>query len=223
MDVLVIMHHPDEGPGTIGGFLDEAGAHQVVVRLFAGDALPEDLGAFGAILSMGGPMNVYEEDKYPWLAAEDRLLKQAAAQDIPTLGVCLGSQLIAKALGAAVTRADAEEVGWFSVDLTPEGSADPLLAGLGPSLEVFQWHGDTFALPAGGRLVAKGDLVPHQAYGHGRLYGLQFHVEVTPAILSNWFKDDPRLEGMLEYADRRQEALDRQARRIYQNFWALAT
>lgn len=221
MDVLVTMHHPDEGPGTLGRFLDEMGARQVTARLYDGQELPADPSGFAAVVSMGGPMNVYEEAEHPWLPAEDRLLRQAAAQGVPTLGICLGSQLIAKALDAKVTRADVEEVGWYSFDLTPEGQADPLLAGVGPTLEVFHWHGDTFALPAGGRLLVAGDRVPHQAYARGLCYGLQFHVEVDAGIISAWFKDDPRLPGMLEYYQRRRQALEEQAERIYRNFWSL--
>ena len=221
MKILVTMHHPDEGPGTLGRFLDDQGARQVVVRLYDGQQLPADPADFAAVISMGGPMNVYEEAEHPWLADEDRLLKQAAAAGIPTLGICLGSQLIAKALGAAVTRADGEEVGWYSFDLTPEGAADPLLDGVGPTLEVFHWHGDTFALPAGGRLLVAGDRVPHQAFAAGFSYGLQFHVEVDAGIISAWFKGDPRLPGMLEHYERRRPALEEQGERIYQNFWSL--
>ena len=140
-----------------------------------------------AVLSMGGPMNVYEEQQYPFLRDETRFLQEAAARDLPVLGICLGAQMIAKAAGAAVTKNRVEEVGWGTVSLTGEGLADPLFRGLPATLPVFQWHGDTFGIPAGGTLLATGEDCHHQALRFRRSYGLQFHLEADRALLGDWF------------------------------------
>ena len=139
------------------------------------------------MLSMGGPMNVYEEQRYPFLRDETRFLQEAAARDLPVLGICLGAQMIAKAAGAAVTKNRVEEVGWGTVSLTGEGLADPLFRGLPATLPVFQWHGDTFGIPAGGTLLATGEDCHHQALRFRRSYGLQFHLEADRALLAEWF------------------------------------
>lgn len=222
MRVLVTQHHPDEGPGLLGDFLRARGAELVTVHAHAGQAVPRDPSGFDAVVSMGGPMNVYEEAEHPWLADENALLGAAARAGLPVLGVCLGAQLIAKALGAAVTKAPVEEVGWRTVRLTPTGAADPLFAGLGPELKVLQWHGDTFAVPEGGRLLAAGDEVPHQAFVWGRAYGLQFHVEATPDIVRAWFPAPARQPALLEPFIRQGAELSAQAERIFGNFVALA-
>jgi GMP synthase-like glutamine amidotransferase len=222
MRVLVTQHHPDEGPGLLGDFLASRGAELVTIHAHAGQLVPRDPAGFDALLSLGGPMNVYEEREHPWLVDENVLLANAAKAGMPVLGICLGAQLIAKALGAAVTKAPVEEVGWRTVRLTPAGAADPLLAGLGPEFTVLQWHGDTFALPEGGRLLATGEQVAHQAFAWGRAYGLQFHVEATPEIVRAWF---PRVEEqapMLEPFTRQGAELSAQAERIFGNFVALA-
>lgn len=222
MRVLVTQHHPDEGPGLLGGFLAARGAELVTVHAHAGQAVPRDPAGFDMLVSMGGPMNVYEESAHPWLADENVLLGAAVRAGMPVLGVCLGAQLIAKALGAAVSKAPVEEVGWRTVRLTAEGADDPLFAGLGPELTVLQWHGDTFAIPEGGRLLATGDQVPHQAFAWGRAYGLQFHVEATPEIVAAWFPAPEEQAPMLERFARQGPALAAQAERIFVNFVALA-
>jgi GMP synthase (glutamine-hydrolysing) len=220
--VLVTQHHPDEGPGLLGDFLAAQRAELVIVQAHAGQAVPRDPAGFDAVLSLGGPMNVYEEAAHPWLADENVLLAAAARAGMPVLGVCLGAQLIAKALGAAVTKAPVEEVGWRTVRLTPTGAADPLFLGLGPELTVLQWHGDTFAIPEGGRLLASGDQVPHQAFAWGKAYGLQFHVEATPAIVRAWFPAPAEQPALLEPFVRQDAELSAQAERIFANFVALA-
>jgi GMP synthase (glutamine-hydrolysing) len=222
MRVLVIQHHPQEGPGWLGQYLEEQGHQLVFVQAHAGQALPADTQGFQALLCLGGPMNVYEEEAHPWLVAEDGLLKQALAVDCPVLGICLGAQLIAKAAGAAVSPAPVQEIGWRRVQLTPQGQADPLFAGLGPELSVLQWHGDTFALPAGAALLARGDEVPHQALGLGRAYGLQFHVEASPEMARAWFGGAVQQDSILKLFDERGPELLAQARRIFANFVALA-
>ncbi|HEY7062816.1 MAG TPA: type 1 glutamine amidotransferase [Chloroflexota bacterium] len=186
MRALVFQHVDCEHPGLFGDLLHVVGASITVVRLDAGDAIPDPT-AYDALLVFGGPMNVDEEAAHPWLAAENAAIQRAIQAGQPFLGVCLGAQLLAKALGASVTANPVPEVGFDTVTLTPAGRADPLFRGCPPALPVFQWHGDTFALPAGARLLATAPACAHQAFRHGACaYGLQFHVEVTAPMVAAW-------------------------------------
>jgi GMP synthase (glutamine-hydrolysing) len=136
---------------------------------------------------MGGPMNVYEEERYPFLKREDLFIKEAIQRGKPVLGICLGSQLIAKALGARVFKAPAKEIGWFDVSLTEEGSRDLLFRAFPEFFPVFQWHEDTFDIPRGAKLLATSDSVPHQVFRYAEnAYGLQFHLEVTEVMVREW-------------------------------------
>lgn len=221
MRVLVLQHHPEEGPGTLGDFLGNKGAELKVVHTHAGQTPPASPEGFDAVVSMGGPMNVYEEDRHPWLVQENQLLAAAAQAGLPILGVCLGAQLIAKALGAKVVRAPQEEIGWFEAKLTRAAADDPLWAGVEPTVPVVQWHGDMFQVPEGGQLLASGEPCPHQAFGWNRAYGLQFHVEVTPQILEAWFPEAERQKELLGPWDTLGRRMDEAAQTIYENFWKL--
>jgi len=189
MRALVLQHVAVEGPGTLAPYLEARGWQLETVALYAGARPPEDAQGYQAIIVMGGPMGVYDEAEYPFLRDEDRFLRHAMAQDVPLLGICLGSQLLAKALGARVYRNPHKEIGWYSVDLTPAGAADPLFAGLASPVPVFQWHGDAFDLPTGAIPLASSPLCAHQAFRYGeRVYGLLFHLELTPAIIQTWLE-----------------------------------
>jgi GMP synthase-like glutamine amidotransferase len=132
-------------------------------------------------------MNVYEEDKHPFLKQEDEFLKEVIDKGLPTLGFCLGAQLIAKAKGALVKKNPQKEIGWFNVSVTEDGSSDPLFQGFQGEFDVFQWHGDTFDIPEGAVRLAESELCSNQAFrvGHN-IYGLQFHVEVTDEMIYQW-------------------------------------
>lgn len=221
MRVLVIMHVENEGPGLFGELLAAAGAQVRVVRLHQGDALPAP-GRFDAVLSMGGPMNVYEEAQYPFLRDETRFLQQAVATGVPVLGICLGAQMIAKAAGAAVTKNRVEEVGWSTVTLTAAGGDDPLFRGLPAVVPVFQWHGDTFAIPDGGVLLATGSACAHQAFRVKRSYGLQFHLEADRALLEGWFAGKDAGPGILRQADALAPEVGRHVRTLFANFLEIA-
>lgn len=221
MKALVIMHHPDEGPGTIGDYLGQRGVEVIFARLYDGQALPDSPDSFDAVISMGGPMNVYEEQSHPWLAAEDAFLRRALDAGVPMLGVCLGSQLMAKALDAAVSQNPVPELGWAPVRLTEQAAGDRLMAGVDPAFGAFHWHGDTFALPQGATLLAASDDCAHQAFNWGNAWGLQFHVEVTPEIVASWAEPEQDLKALIDgFAGPGQE-MARQARRMYDNFWAV--
>ena len=215
--VLVVMHVESEGPGVFGELLEAAGAQVRVVRLHRGDELPAP-GQFDAALSMGGPMNVYEEDRFPFLREETRFLQEAAARALPVLGICLGAQMIAKAAGAAVTSNPVPELGWGIVSLTGEGRADPLFAGLPDALPVFQWHGDTFGIPEGGALLATGTDCVHQALRHRNSWGLQFHLEADRPLLSSWFAGKPEVQEILRRHDELAPGVGRNARALFANF-----
>jgi GMP synthase-like glutamine amidotransferase len=183
-DVLILQHADWEVTGAYGAMLAERRLQGHVVRPDLGERLP-DVRGFAAVIAMGGPMSV--NDDLRWLPAEKRLIADAISADIPYFGTCLGAQLLAAALGARVVKDGPPEYGLQPVSITPEGAGDPLFAGLPESLSVFQWHGETFELPAGGICLARSDDYPNQAFRIGRrAYGLQFHLEVTPELLDTW-------------------------------------
>ena len=130
--ILIIKHIDIEGPGTLGDFLDSQGEACCTLELGAGEPLPVDAKAYKAVVVLGGPMNVYEEDRYPFLKSENEFIQKVLRQEIPFLGICLGAQLLAKAAGAQVVRSPVKEIGWYRVEFTPEGRKDPLLEGFCP-------------------------------------------------------------------------------------------
>jgi len=222
MKTLVIMHVESEGPGTLGHYLETIQASVQTARLYAGERLPGAASAFDVIISMGGPMNVYEEERYPFLREETSFLREAIPAGVPTLGICLGAQMIAKACGAAVKQAPVREVGFDSVDLTAHGRQDALFSGLPESLPVFQWHEDTFDLPEGSFLLATSPRCPHQAFRYLNAYGLQFHVEVTRNLLWQWFGAGMEGRRMALRLSWLEPAFSRQAETLYANFFARA-
>lgn len=203
MRALVIQHIAVEGPGTLAALLTQRGWALETIALYAGAKLPQAPDAYDAIIVMGGPMGVYDEADYPFLHHEHSFLTQAIARQVPLLGICLGSQLLAKALGARVYPNPQKEIGWYSVELTPAGQAEPLFAGLGTAVPVFQWHGDAFDIPPGATLLASSALCAHQAFRYGdRVYGLLFHLELTAEVIHRWmeaFADELRsLRGQID-------------------------
>lgn len=194
MKVTIIKHIDIEGPGTIGGFLDDNNISYHIIDVFNGESLPDSISDVSSVIVLGGPMNVYEEEQYPFLKEEDEFLKEVIENGLPTLGFCLGAQLIAKAKGAMVIKNPQKEIGWFKVSLTDNGLSDSLFQGFKREFDVFQWHGDTFNIPDGAVKLAESDLCENQAYRIGNnIYGLQFHVEVTDEMIYQWidaYKDE---------------------------------
>ncbi len=185
--VLVFQHVPRETLGSLESVLRRAGLTWRYVELFAGvpDGLDLDLAA--GLIVLGGPMNVDETDRYPFLGPEVVWIRQAVQRRIPMLGICLGSQLLAKAFGARVYPNPVKEIGWYEVELTPPAAEDPLFAGCPVRPTVFQWHGDTFDLPPGATLLATAPLCRHQAFRvDPHAYGLQFHIEMTAELIESW-------------------------------------
>ena len=210
----------------------QAGADWDAVELDAGEAIPP-LDAYDALISMGGPMDVFDEDEHPWLAAEKAAIREAV-QDrrMPFLGVCLGHQLLADALNGAVGRMVEPEVGLMEVSLTPAGRDDPLFAGLADPLACLQWHGcEISRMPRGGEALAASPVCPVQAVRVGRhAYGLQFHVELTADTVTEWaevpaYRDSLERalgEGALARLDAdiaaKLPAFNASAGRLYENF-----
>jgi len=181
--VIVIQHVPHEPPGTIADALTAAGTSLQFVKPFAGDRIPPEPGGARGLVVMGGPMGVYEADRHPFLRDELRLLEATLRADLPVLGVCLGSQLLATALGAPVRPSGRQEIGWHRVRLTAEAQRDLLWAGTTRDFVAFHWHGDIFDLPRGAVGLGSSDLTEHQAFRYGRAWGLLFHMEITRAIV----------------------------------------
>ena len=223
--VFILKHVPNEDAGTILDFLKKEKIEFETVALYDGAILPSSLEWVRAVVVMGGPMNVYEETRHPFLKIENTFIQAVVKNRIPYLGICLGAQLLAKALGAKVYKAKAPEVGWFDVELekTKAAGAENIFSGLHQStLRVLQWHEDTFDLPQGARLLARGQTVSHQAYGgDGLFFGLQFHVEVNRPMIEDWFKKREDLSAILTEFDSYSHELSKLTEKIYRDFFKI--
>jgi GMP synthase-like glutamine amidotransferase len=190
MHAHYFQHVPFEGLGSIQDWLDAKGVRVSCTRFFESAELPA-LDGIDLLIVMGGPMSVNDEAQHPWLAAEKRFVRDAIAAGKAVLGVCLGAQMIASALGARVYPNAEREIGWFPVHAVP-GSAE-VAAGFRfpPSIEVLHWHGETFDLPPGAIHLARSQACEHQAFSIGRrVVGLQFHLEATPESVRAMIAND---------------------------------
>lgn len=178
--LLAIQHVPWEGPHRI---LDACGALHVQTAKPPGQPLPPHREVAGAVV-MGGPMNVDEVERFPGLAAEREWLAEAVRRELPVLGICLGAQLLARALGAEVRAGEGPEIGFAPVAVSDP--SDPVLGALAPSADVLHWHGDVFDLPAGARHLASSTGVEHQAFRVGNAWGALFHPEADFALVEAW-------------------------------------
>lgn len=181
MHIHYLQHVAFEGLGSIEAWAGQKGHTLSATRLYQGDTLPA-VEAADLLIIMGGPMNIYQEDTYPWLADEKRHIKKAISAGRRVLGICLGAQLIADVLGAKVYANRDKEIGWFPVETTEAASSSKLFSAFPRQLDVFHWHGDTFDIPAGAVHAARSAGCAHQAFVYDeRVVGLQFHLETTPA------------------------------------------
>jgi len=173
-------HVPFEELGAIAPWAQARGHAVSVTRLFLDEPLPS-IDTFDWLVIMGGPMGVYDGAQFPWLKTETEFIGQAIARGKRVLGICLGAQLIAAALGARVYPNKQKEIGWLPIRLTPEGTRSEYFDAAPAPFPVFHWHGDTFDLPARAVRLAESDACANQAFQYGdRVVGLQFHLEVTP-------------------------------------------
>ena len=236
MKLLVLQHISCEHPGAFSEVIEERGVEAVPVELDEGETLP-DWRDFDAVLAMGGPMGAYDDAEHPWLGPEKELVRAAVDGGKPFLGVCLGVQLLAAALGAEVRpMPNGAEVGLLPVELTAEGSTHPLFDGMPEPLISLQWHGDTFELTEGATLLASSPAAPHQAFQAGEAgYGVQFHMEVTAEMAREWAKvpayrkslaqtlGEERGAEFLAEVERRAAELHPAAKRLFGNWLDLAS
>lgn len=182
--ILVLQHHPAENLGAIADALEGAALAWQYVRVFDGQPIPKEVKGIGGLVVMGGSESVYQLDRYPYLRDEMTLIENALKADKPILGVCLGSQLLAAALGSEVRRGQEREIGWYPVRLSGGAQDDRLMRGLPAEFVAAHWHSDVFDLPRGAIALASSERTPVQAYRYGaKAYGLLFHAEMTREIL----------------------------------------
>jgi GMP synthase-like glutamine amidotransferase len=234
--LLVFQHIDIEHPAIFRDFLAEDGVAWDAVELDAGEPIPP-LDGYDSLWVMGGPMDVWQEDEHPWLVPEKAAVREAVVERrMPYFGVCLGHQLLGEALGGTVGPMAAPEIGILDVDLTSAGAADPLFAGLGPTIKSLQWHGAAVStLPDGGVALAQSPVCPVQALRVGdRAWGIQFHCEVTAATVPEWgvvpayrqaLEDSLGTDALSRFQADAAAALpgfNASARKLYDNFMAQA-
>lgn len=211
MNILVIKNNPDTPPCLVGDHLEAAGATLTTVLPHHGGALPAGSDGFDAAVILGGPQHAGDDKNYPAFPPILDLLREFHAQEKPLLGLCLGSQLLARSFGEQVRRHEHFEIGYPEIEITPAGQDDPLLTGLAPRQHIFQWHEDTFDVPKGAVHLMQGNLCRNQSFRYGRTaYAFQCHFEVSEELartwLDNWghtiakYYDPPRVEAELKRA-----------------------
>ena len=185
--VAIFRHTATEGPGYFAIYLERHGVPWQLIRIDEGEPVPERAALFGGLVFMGGPMSV--NDDLPWIAPVLRLIRDARDAGVPTLGHCLGGQLIAKGLGGVVTRNPVKEIGWGRVDVLPCGLAAEWFGAQLTSFESFHWHGERFSIPPGATRIASSPWCENQAFVLGPHLGMQCHVEMTPELIRTWCQD----------------------------------
>ena len=195
--IHILQHVEFEGPVLIGDWAVNNNHAITYTRFFKGEPLPAP-NSFDLLIVMGGPMGVEDVQQYPWLKEEIHFLKTVLAETIPLLGICLGAQLIAKALGSNVYQGSHKEIGWFPLSLTQHNFPAELQKQIPIEPVVFHWHGDTFDLPENSKVLASSTATPHQAFIYNEnVIGLQFHLETTKPAVENLLKHagDEIVEG----------------------------
>lgn len=185
MRLHYLQHVSFENPGSILEWAYQRGHTVTSTHLYREEELPGQRD-FDWLVVMGGPMNIYQEDEYPWLIREKKFILESVECGKIVIGLCLGAQLIADVLGGKVTKNPCKEIGWFPVRLSCEAREFPLFSFFPPEPVVFEWHGDTFSIPSGAALIAENDACRNQAFMYGsRVFGFQFHLENTQEIIQS--------------------------------------
>jgi GMP synthase-like glutamine amidotransferase len=185
--VAIFRHAATEGPGYFATYLDRRGVPWQVVKIDEGEPVPDAASRFSGLVFMGGPMSV--NDDLPWIAPVLKLIQDARDAGVPTLGHCLGGQLIAKALGGVVTRNPVKEIGWGRVEVLRNEAAAQWLGADLTAFESFHWHGETFSIPPGATRIISSPWCENQAFVLGPHLGMQCHVEMTPGLIRAWCQD----------------------------------
>lgn len=201
--ILVFQHVPYEPLGTLDPLLKAAGFRIRYVNFGRDAGQRPSLERYAALIVLGGPMNAYQIDTYPNLLTEIEVIREAVDREMSVLGICLGAQLLAKALGGSVSRNRDREIGWYEVQLTPAGAADPVLSTFAKTQRVFQWHEDGIGLPPGAVHLASSPASKVQAFRHGEhAYGFQFHLEVDESLIERWLTVPDNRATLLDEAGR---------------------
>ncbi len=183
--VAIFRFNQIEGPGYFVDYLDQQGISWVLIAIDQGDAVPAEASAYAGICLMGGSMSV--NDPLPWIEPVCALVRDAVARGVPVIGHCLGGQLMSRSLGGRVIRNAVKEIGWSTIEAQPIPVASEWLGAFsGSPMTVFQWHGETFSIPEGATLLAGNAFCAHQMFVMGPHFGMQCHIEMTPAMISDW-------------------------------------
>jgi GMP synthase-like glutamine amidotransferase len=224
--VLSVIHEDSSAPGTYGEVAEGRGHEHAVWPIHADHAPPA--GPFGAVMVFGGTMDTHEEDSYAWLRDENDFIRAQVEAGVPVLGVCLGGQLLAKALGAQVSRVPEPEVGWYELERLPGAEGDPVFGGLPERFPSLQWHNYQFALPAGAVPLAR-SAACLQGYRFGEVaWGVQFHPEVTRSIVQLWIDLSREAGAVLDFdtferdSDLYADGWERLGRGLCERFLAVA-
>ncbi len=197
--VLVFQHVAHKILGTLNPTLKEHGLRMRYVNFERTPDVHPSVEKYDGLIILGGHMGVYEADKYTHIKVEMKLIEEALKKQIPILGICLGSQLLAHVLGASVRKHAEKEIGWHNINLTAEGVSDPLFSHFNKTEKIFQLHGDTFDVPASAIHLARSEQCPSQAFRYGdKVYGLQFHLEVDRPMIHRWLDNPMNLKDIEE-------------------------
>jgi len=225
MRIHYLQHVPFEGPGNIERWAADRGHELTGTHLYNNESLPR-LKEIDWLIIMGGPMGVHDTGNHSRLTDEKVFIRRAIRAGKVVVGICLGSQLTAAALGADVYEADEKEISWFSVESTDAATDSPIFADLGDECDVFHWHGDTFELPEGARRMARTDACANQAFVYDdRVVGLQFHLESSPETVNEILEnsDNPPDERYVQDAAairsqiEKTEPLEQRLRKLFDN------
>ncbi|MBS0589677.1 MAG: gamma-glutamyl-gamma-aminobutyrate hydrolase family protein [Proteobacteria bacterium] len=229
--ILVFQHVAAEPLGTLDPLIRRRGHRVKFVNFERQPEAKPRLDRYKGLIVLGGPMNVEDRDRRPHLQTEIEIIREALAQNKPILGICLGAQLLAHALGGNVRRHTTREIGWYDLATTDAGRADPVLAPLGGVAPVFQWHGYTFSIPEGAAHLARTGHCENQAFRHGsNAYGFQFHIEMDKPLIERWlnlpaYRDELIAAGLGRDAESiradthpRIEAMQAMAHDVFNNF-----
>jgi GMP synthase (glutamine-hydrolysing) len=209
MRIHYLQHVPFEGLASIEQWATKKDYIISATKFYNGEILPsvDDL---DWLIIMGGPMNIYEDDKYPWLTLEKHFIAEAIKNNKIVIGICLGSQLIADVLGAKVYKGQEKEIGWYPIQVTPEAQVSQVFTSFPPSFTVFHWHSDIFDLPLGAVRLAYSEVCANQAFIYGdRVLGLQFHLESTPDSVQQIIKNSTSELVTGKYIQKPEEMLAR--------------